>query len=167
MKHRQPLQARKPCTDEVIMGIPQLTCRQCGRSKPRDEFRRRTTGREARAPECRPCHAEAERLRRRAKRSRKHRQEVNRDLSRLKRAKSARQVAIVCESMIHGFGGPDGFTKAWKACLQRDLNRGGFAALRHLEAVIRLVQHCEGQRHDYSQLTDEQLQKLADGLQHG
>jgi hypothetical protein len=42
--------------------------------------------------------------------------------------------------------------------------KGGFSALRHIEAVIRLVQHCEGQRPNYSQLADEQFQQLADGF---
>ena len=48
--------------------------------------------------------------------------------------------------------------------LSSDMAKGGFSALRHIEAVIRLVQHCEGQRPNYSQLADEQFQQLADGF---
>lgn len=42
--------------------------------------------------------------------------------------------------------------------------KGGFAALRHMEAVRRVVQHCEVQRPAYSQLADEQFQQLSDGF---
>jgi hypothetical protein len=145
----------------------QLVCRQCQRHKAPNEFRRRHTGRECRILQCRACHAQAERLRRRAKRCRTHRRDVNRDLARIKLAKSGRQLAFVCESMIHSFGGPDGFAKAWTACLHGDLQRGGFAALRHLEAVIRLVQHCEDLRPDSSRFTHQQLQGLAHAPEQG
>jgi hypothetical protein len=66
--------------------------------------------------------------------------------------------------MVDGFGGINALRTSWEGLLSRDLAKGGFAALRHLEAVLRLVQHCESQRRDYSQLTDEQLQELADSF---
>lgn len=146
MKRRQQPPAGKECMSPDGTDLPHIVCGQCGLAKARSEFRRRFTGQKARIHQCHSCHAASERLRRRAKRSREHRRDVNRDLARLKQAKSARQVALVCESMIRGFGGPEGFAKAWTACLRRDLDRGGFAALRHLEATIRLVQHCEGEQ---------------------
>jgi hypothetical protein len=138
-----------------------LTCAQCGIAKDKSDFRRRFPGRENRIHQCRSCHAESERTRRRAKRSQAHRQDVNHELARLKRAKSASQVALVCATMIRAFGGADAFTRTWTHCLHRDLARGGFAALRHLEAVIRLVQHCEAQSPDYSRMTDEELHEAA------
>jgi hypothetical protein len=64
--------------------------------------------------------------------------------------------------MVACYGGTEGFVNAWLGCLDRDLDAGGFVALRQLEAVLRLVQHCESQRPEYSQLTDEQLQELAE-----
>ena len=67
----------------------------------------------------------------------------------------------MCEAMVRSFGGPEGFATTWQACLQRDLARGGFAALRHLEATIQLIQHCEANRPDYSQFTDEELLAMA------
>jgi hypothetical protein len=161
MKPCQATPAGKRCIGPDGTASLLLVCGQCGVSKLPEEFRRRFTGREARLRQCRACHAESERLRRRAKQSRARRQEVNRDLARLKQAKSARQVALVCESMIRGFGGPEGFAKAWTACLRRDLSRGGFAALRHLEATIRLIQHCEANRPDYRSMSDEELLALA------
>ena len=63
----------------------------------------------------------------------------------------------MCEELIGCFGGVEGFTTAWRACLEADLARGGFAALRHLEAVLRLVQHCEEDRPDYRSMSDEEL----------
>lgn len=141
-----------------------LVCCECGLAKAPEEFRRRWSHSEARIHQCRACHATAERLRRRALRSRQERKAVNRQLAQLKRARSERQVIAVCEAMVAGFGGINGFRASWKGLLSRDLAKGGFAALRHLEAVLRLAQHCEGQRPDYSQLTDEQLQEVADGF---
>lgn len=102
-----------------------------------------------------------------AKRSRAGRQAVNRELARLKQAKSARQVALVCETMIYGFGGPDGFVRAWMSCLDRDVARGGYAAIRHFEAVFRLIRHCETERPDYSRMSDEELIAVAERLDHG
>ncbi len=131
-----------------------FVCRQCGLAKPSEDFRRRHPGRDVRIRQCRSCHAQSERLRRQAKRSRSRRQEINRMLSRLKRAKSERQVVTICEEMIEGFRGVDGLFRSWRAALDQDLPQGGFAALRHIDAVLRLIQHCEsGQlpatRHSY------------------
>ncbi len=141
-----------------------LVCRQCGLAKEPAEFRRRWSHSEARIFQCRPCHATAERLRRQARKSRQDTRAVNRQLAQLKRARSQGQVLAVCEAMVAGFGGINGLRASWERLLSRDMAKGGFSALRHMEAVIRLVQHCEGQRPDYSQLTDEQLQQLADGF---
>lgn len=147
--------------------MDELVCRDCGVRKNATDFRLRQAGGAIRTRQCRTCHCLAEKLRREAKRSRQHRHAVNRQMARLKQAKSARQVGAVCEQLIGCFGGLEGFTTAWRACLEADLARGGFAALRHLEAVLRLVQHCDENRPDYSQFTDEQLQELANALVRG
>jgi hypothetical protein len=55
--------------------------------------------------------------------------------------------------------------RAWIACLHRDLQRGGFAALRQLEATVRLIQHCEQDRPNYSQMSDEELEAMLASLQ--
>jgi len=138
-----------------------LICRDCGVLKDTSQFRRRSSASDVRINQCHACHALAERLRRCGKRSRAQRQTVNRQLAKLKRAKSAHQVAAVCEAMVRSFGGPDSFANEWQACLHRDLARGGYAALRHLEAMLRLIQHCEAHRPDYSQFSDEELLAMA------
>jgi hypothetical protein len=144
--------------------MDELVCRDCCVKKDATEFRPRRAGGSKRTLQCRACHCQAEKLRREARRSRQHRQAVNRQLAKLKRAKSARQVAAVCEAMVRSFGGPEGFATAWQAILRRDLERGGFAALRHLEATLRLIQHCEDDRPDYSQMSDEELTDLVISL---
>jgi len=149
-------------------GVPQefaYKCHQCGLRKEYGEFRRRWGGRDTRVKQCRDCHALAERLRRRAKRARETRKEANHQLARLKRARSDLQVVAVCDAMVRGFGGINGFQEAWASVLDRDLQKGGFAALRHIEAVIRLVQYCEANKTNYRQMTDEQLMELEASLQ--
>lgn len=147
--------------------MDELTCRDCGETKPATEFRLRCAGGATRTRQCRACHCRAEKLRRQAKRSRQHRQAVNRELARIKRAKSARQIGAVCGELIGAFGGPEGFSAAWQACLQVDLARGGYAALRHLEAVLRLIQHCETLPRPASELSDKELLQLAEAMPHG
>ena len=61
----------------------------------------------------------------------------------------------------------EGFVQAWLRCLEADLERGGLAAVRHLEAVIRLIQHCESSRPNYAQMTDAELESLAEALASG
>ena len=145
--------------------MDELICRDCCVTKDATEFRPRRAGGSKRTLQCRACHCQDEKLRREAKRSRQHRQAVNRQLAKLKRAKSAHQVAAVCEAMVRSFGGPDSFANEWQVCLHRDLARGGYAALRHLEAMLRLIQHCEAHRPDYSQFSDEELLAMAAAAQ--
>jgi len=140
--------------------MAELICRDCCVKKNATEFRPRRAGGSKRTLQCRACHCQAEKLRRAAKRSRQHRQAVNRQLARLKQAKSTRQIGAVCEELIRCFGGLEGFTVAWKGRLDADLAKGGSAALRHLEAVLRLVRHCEEDRPDYSQMSDEELEAI-------
>jgi hypothetical protein len=71
----------------------------------------------------------------------------------------------LCAEVVRGYGGAEGFARAWIACLEGDLRRGGASALRHLEATIRLIQHCEGDRPDYSQMSDEELEAMLASLQ--
>jgi hypothetical protein len=43
--------------------------------------------------------------------------------------------------------------------LDQDLGRGGHAAFRHLEAILRLTQYCEQNRPDYVAMTDGELER--------
>lgn len=136
-------------------------CEHCLAPQPLSEFRRRKRGAEYRMRQCRRCHNEAERFRRATSRTRQSRRQMAKNLSRVRDAASANRVKAICAEVIRGYGGAEGFAKAWIACLNRDLQRGGLAALRHLEATIRLIQHCETASPDYSQFSDEELLALA------
>jgi len=111
--------------------------------------------------QCRRCHNELERYRRAAIRARLSRRRMAKDLAGFREAASTNRVKTLCAAMVGGYGGAEGFANAWLSCLHGDLDRGGLAALRHLEATLRLIQFCEQNRPDYSRMTDEELMELA------
>jgi hypothetical protein len=61
--------------------------------------------------------------------------------------------------MVERFGGLKGIAEAWGQSLDQDLGRGGCAAFRHLEAILRLTQYREQNRPDYGAMTDEELER--------
>jgi hypothetical protein len=151
-------------TQGISIGIDKpvmLICRQCGLASDKDCFRRRYAGRDLRIRQCRGCHAYAERLRRHGRRSAAQRREVTQQLARLKKAKSEHQVVAVCEALVHAGGGLDALAAVWHQTMRKDLARGGQAGLRHLEAIIRLIQHCDARRPDPRKMTDAELDRLA------
>jgi len=144
---------------------PSRLCESCLHVHPLAEFRRRKRGSEHRTRQCRRCHNEFERYRRAAIRARLSKRHIATDLACVRDAVSDQRLKMLCAAMVAGYGGTEGFVKAWLGCLHGDLAKGGFAALRHLEAVIRLVQYCEANKPNYRQMTDEQLMELAASLQ--
>jgi|694.fasta_scaffold02186_26 hypothetical protein len=145
---------------------PCRLCESCFHVQPLAEFRRRKRGSEHRVRQCRRCHNEFERYRRAAARARLSKRQMARDLSRVRDASSSGRVKFICAELVRGYGGAEEFARAWIACLHGDLQRGGFSALRHLEATIRLIQHCEQDRPDYSQMSDEDLEAMLASLQY-
>ena len=139
---------------------PRRLCETCLHVFPLAEFRRRKRGGEHRMRQCRRCHNEMERWRRAAIRARFGKRRMARDLASVRDATSANRVKALCAAMVRGYGGTEGFVASWLKCLHSDLERGGCAALRHLEATVRLMQHCEQDRPDYSQMSDEELNAL-------
>ena len=139
-------------------------CESCLEVRPLGEFRRRKRGDECRVRECRRCHNERERRRRAAARAGQNRRRMASDLARVRDAASNERVRLVCAAMIRAYGGTEGFVGAWTDCVRRDLARGGYAALRHFEATIRLVQHCEQRGPDYRAMSDEELLDLANRM---
>jgi hypothetical protein len=148
----------------VNMGGDVRLCESCFQVQPLSEFRRRRRGSNHRMRQCRRCHNEFERYRRAAIRARLSKRQIARDLSRVRDAASANRVKALCAAIIRGYGGTEGFAKAWIYCLSQDLRRGGFAALRHLEATIRLIQHCEDSKPDYSRMSDQELKQMVGEL---
>lgn len=153
-----------PCPTE-IPAAPTRLCESCFHIRPLAEFRRRRRGSEHRVRQCRQCHNEFERYRRAAVRARLSNRKMARDLSHVRDASSSNRVKALCAEVVRGYGGAEGFARAWIACLHRDLQRGGSAALRHLEATIRLIQHCEQDKPDYRQMSDEELEATLASLQ--
>jgi hypothetical protein len=80
-------------------------------------------------------------------------------LTKVKNQRSDLQVKALCREMVERFGGLKGIAEAWGRSLDQDLNRGGYAAFRHLEAILRLTQYCEQNRPDYGAMTDEELER--------
>ncbi len=138
-------------------------CPYCLVLKPASEFRRR--GRVARVRQCRSCHNEAERTRRSANRKATRNKTLRNRLTRLRQAPTERLVGVICEEMVREFGGVDAFLGAWRGCLREDMSRGGLAAFRHLDCVIRLTQYCEQHRPDYGRFTDSELEAAICALQ--
>ncbi len=112
--------------------------------------------------QCRQCHNEFERYRRAAIRSRVGKRRIARDLASVRDATSEHRIKVLCAAMVRGYGGAERFCAAWLACLNRDLERGGLAALKNLEATLRLIQVCENQKPDYRHMSEEELISLAD-----
>ncbi len=68
-------------------------------------------------------------------------------------------MGVVCGDLVRKFGGLDAFYAAWQRCLDEDLKAGGFAAIRHLEAVLRLAQYCDRRsRRAVRMMTDAELE---------
>ena len=139
---------------------PSRLCESCFHVQPLKEFRRRHRGLDQRMRQCRRCHNELERYRRAAIRARLSRRRMAKDLAGFREAASSNRVKALCAAMLGGYGGAEGFANAWLSCLHGDLDRGGLAALRHLEATLRLIQFCEQNRPDYSRMSDEDLVNL-------
>jgi hypothetical protein len=108
--------------------------------------------------QCCDCHRQAERVRRARAATKRDRSRVAGALTRLREAQSDGQVRALCSEIVRRLGGVSAFMDAWTTVLHRDLRSGGYAAFRHFDAIVRLVQYCERNRPDYSRFTDEQLE---------
>jgi hypothetical protein len=108
--------------------------------------------------QCRSCHNKLERQRRSHVRGAARSKAIRKGFTRLLRAPTDRVVATVCDDLVQGFGGLQAFYSSWITCLRRDLDRGGHAALRHLEGVLRLAQYCDQHRPNAGSMTDEELE---------
>ena len=132
-------------------------CSICFETKPQSEFRRRYRDRPDRVRQCRECHNDSERLRRGLKRERLNKKELAKTLTALKNEQADRKVKVLCCEMAHRFGGMDGIIDAWQQSLDKDLEQGGYAAFRHISAMIRLLQYYEENKTNYGVMSDEEL----------
>jgi hypothetical protein len=136
-------------------------CEECLALRPIDDFRRRHKAGERRFYQCRGCHNLAERTRRAIAKGRASRGKLSAMLARLRPEDPDRKAVAICEDMIRHYGGVNGAVNTWLKCMNKDLERGGIAAMRHINLIFRLMTHCEPQPVDYSQMNDEELREAA------
>jgi hypothetical protein len=132
-------------------------CESCLEEHPLRQFRRRYRGEDQRANHCRLCHNLRERLRRAGIRHRVSQREMAKAMTRLKNCTAATRVPVFCAEMVQHLGGAEAFLNAWKDCIDRDLERGGLPAFRHLAVLLKFMEYCEPEPVDYSTMSDEEL----------
>ena len=132
-------------------------CNTCHRVFPIDNFRlSRTTG-VSRLNQCRLCHNLSERVRRRKKRQQLSNRVLSKGLLRINDEKNRDKVAIVIGGLLSRFGGVDGFVQAWHDYFKTARNKGGYATLRCLESVIRMMEYCDENESKAEILSEEEL----------
>ena len=136
-------------------------CHHCLGLYPLTEFRRRSRDRVVRYHQCRACHNLTERTRRAVVRGKASRRRVAAIIGRLRPDDPDRRAVALCDEMVRRLGGLNGAAEAWLKCMNHDLERGGLAAMRHINLMFRLMAHCEPRPVDYSQMTDEELREAA------
>lgn len=157
----------------VPSGNPQSSpvrrCESCLVQHPLEQFRRRRRGRAARMRQCRQCHNLRERLRRAGVRHRISRSRMVKAMTHLKNCTAAARVPTFCAEMVQHFGGADGFLATWKDCIDRDLEKGGLPAFRHLAVLLKFMEYCEPEPVDYSTMSDDEVMEraIAAGLDPG
>lgn len=136
-------------------------CHGCLGLYPVAEFRNRGRGRKTRYHQCRACHNLAERKRRAIARGKASRRRVAEIIGRLRPDDPDRRAVALCDEMVRHLGGVNGAVRVWLKCMNHDLERGGMAAMRHINFIFRLMAHCEPQKVDYSQMSDDELRQAA------
>lgn len=111
--------------------------------------------------ECRLCHNLRERLRRAGVRHRLSRRQMAKAMTHLKNCTGATRVPAFCAEMVQHFGGADAFLAAWRDCIDRDLEKGGLPAFRHLAVLLKFMEYCEPEPVDYSTMSDDELRARA------
>ncbi len=111
--------------------------------------------------QCRRCHNLRERLRRAGIRHRVSRSRMAKAMTHLRHCTDATRAMTFCAEMVAHFGGADGFLDAWQECIDRDLEKGGLPAVRHLTVLLKLMEYCEPEPVDYSTMSDDELMERA------
>jgi hypothetical protein len=156
-------------SDASPEGVPSVSqnfssvrrCESCLVEYPLQHFRRRHSGQELRMRECRRCHNLRERLRRAGIRHRLSRREMAKAMTHLKNCTAATRVPAFCAEMVQHLGGAEAFIDAWKDCIDRDLEKGGLPAFRHLSVLLKFMEYCEPEPVDYSTMSDDELMERA------
>lgn len=140
---------------------PVRRCESCLSQHPLEQFRHRRQGGEARMRQCRQCHNLRERVRRAGIRYGASRRDMAEAMTQLKNNTAAARVPAFCAAMVQCFGGADQFLNAWRDCIDRDLEKGGLPAFRHIAVLIQFMKRCEPAPVDYSAMSDDELMERA------
>jgi hypothetical protein len=135
-------------------------CSKCLLEYPLEQFRRRYSGVEVRANQCRLCHNQAEQLRRQRKRGLLTKRQFHQYLTSLKNQRTGRGVERVYLDLVQQFGGTEGLLRMWTQTIEKDMAAGGFKAYRHIASILRLMEYREDaqpDKPDYSAMSDEEL----------
>jgi hypothetical protein len=163
---KKPVSSSSP--EGVPVGKPECSpvrrCESCLVQYPLEQFRRRRRGEESRARQCRQCHNLRERLRRAGIRHRISRSRMAKAMTHLRHCTDATRAVTFCAEMVQHLGGAEGFVNAWKGCIDRDLEKGGLPAVRHLTVLLKLMEYCEPEPVDYSTMSDQELMDRAIAL---
>lgn len=117
-------------------------CVECGRLLPITRFRFYRPSRGLRRHQCNDCRQAA----RRAGRILRRTDALTRYLTELKNADSSEQIESVLRVMLERFGGVVGLVSTWVEYHDRAMVKGGFAAHRCFEGVLRMLSYVENRR---------------------
>jgi hypothetical protein len=79
----------------------------------------------------------------------------------LKNCTASTRVAAFCAEMAQHLHATESFLDAWKDCIERDLEKGGLPAFRHLAVLLKFMEYCEPGPVDYSTTNDDELMDRA------
>jgi hypothetical protein len=79
-------------------------------------------------------------------------------MTHLKNCTAATRVPVFCAEMVQHFGGTTAFVDTWKSCIDRDLEKGGLPAFRHVAVLLKFMDYCQPEPVDYSTMSDEELE---------
>lgn len=115
-------------------------CLQCGVRRPLDEFRKRGRDSRQRHRECRVCHAENERFRRRARSQRDSEAYLTDRLATLRHKRTLNQRLALVDELNQRLGGPEAVARIFHAQLQRVQAEGRHGSvLRMLDRYLTLA----------------------------
>ncbi len=132
-------------------------CEQCVTERPLGDFRRRSRNGSARMRQCRGCHNEDERRRRANRQARAKNGRMTKSLTKLSEERNNKRLEKLARAVFDEFGGLAGFVAAFAAYRAKAMKRGGLAALRSFEFVLRMQQYLAERQSEPDDLTEEEI----------
>lgn len=120
-------------------------CSVCCERLPRSEFRRRSKNSDSRMPDCRRCHAIAERDRQRHIKRKANGLAVQKFASEISRARSFARIDNLIDEMARKLCGPNNLMDFWFSEIDRLRSQPRYATrmLRFCELLLNAHNHCQ------------------------